>query len=197
MNRIIYILIVGFAVLVNSCRLQETKNGMTKSERLALFDQVWNNVNEQFYDPDFNGVDWQANYDKYKPRIENCTQTDSLFILLNTMLFDLNSSHCGVGMISEMEKNVSPYLFAEGTIGIDIRILDDEMIITKVIHESVAALSGLKPGYLIQKIDGLSLDDFRKSTIYKPPFNDRNKKFHLTTEVLMHIYGKPGTGERQ
>lgn len=79
----------------------------------------------------------------------------------------------------------------DGTIGIDIRVIDSEIIIVKVIPNSSAALSDLKTGFVIKEIDGLSLVDFKKTTNYKPPFNKRNKKFHLTTEILRHIYGKP------
>jgi len=164
---------------------------LTESERLDLFDQVWNTVNEQFYDPHFNGINWQAKYEQYKPLIANSSQTDSLFKLLNNMLFELNSSHCGIDLLSNLKNNASPYIFMDGTIGIDIRVIDSEIIIVEVIPNSSAAVSNLKTGYVIKEIDGLSLVDFKKTTNYKPPFNRRNKIFHLTTEILRHIYGKP------
>jgi len=109
------------------------------------------------------------------------------------MLFELNSSHCGIGMLSNLKEHASPYIFMDGTIGIDVRIIDNEIIIVKVIPNSSSELSDLKTGYVIKKIDGLTLVDFQRITKYKPPFNKRNNKFHLTTEVLRHIYGKPGS----
>lgn len=190
MSKITYIITLGTFLLLNSCLSQDHGKILTESERLDLLNQVWNTVNEQFYDPHFNGINWQAKYEQYKPLIANSSQTDSLFTLLNKMLFELNSSHCGIGLLSSLKNNASPYIFMDGTIGIDIRVIDSEIIIVKVIPNSSAALSDLKTGFVIKEIDGLSLVDFKKTTNYKPPFNKRNKKFHLTTEILRHIYGK-------
>ncbi|MCP5064008.1 MAG: hypothetical protein GY936_16320, partial [Ignavibacteriae bacterium] len=191
-----HIVILSITLLLNSCQPQESEQVLTKSYRLELFDQVWNIVNEQFYNPNFNGINWEEKEIEYKPLIESCNNTDTLFLLLNKMLFELNSSHCGIGLLSELEKDVSPYLFMNGEIGIDIRIIEDKIVITKVFQKSPAEILQLKTGYIIEKIDGLSLADIKKTVNYKSPFNKRNKKFHLTSEVLRHIYGQAGTSVR-
>ncbi|MFQ5752603.1 MAG: hypothetical protein ACE5HI_11455 [bacterium] len=126
MVKIIYKIALGAILFLNSCQSRDQAGITTTEERLDLFNRFWNAVNEQFYDPHFNGVNWQALYEQYQPLIANCSQTDSLFILLNKMLFELNSSHCGIGRLSDIKKNVSPYIFMDGTIGIDIRIIDNE-----------------------------------------------------------------------
>lgn len=178
-------------LLFNSCQSQE--KGMAKSERIEIFEQVWNNVNEHFYDPNFNGVDWEKKHLEYKTKIENCDNTDTLFLLLNKMLFELNSSHCGVGLLTELDQAVSPYIFSNGEIGIDIRIIENQIVVTRVLRNSPADIANIKKGYIIEKIDDLTIKDFENLTKYKPPFNERNKKFHLTSEVLRHIYGKANT----
>ncbi len=166
---------------------------MTKNERIDLFDQVWSTVNEQFYDQNFNGVDWEKKYTEYKPLIENCNNSDTLFFLFNKMLHELNSSHCGIGLLSELKNNISPYLFLNGEVGIDIRIIENQIIVTKVIQNSASDNAQIQTGFIIEKIDGLSLDEIGEKVKYRPPFNERNKIFHLTTEVLRHIYGQAGT----
>ncbi len=169
-------------------------NGQSKKgENLETFNQVWNNINEHFYDQDFNNIDWEKKYIEYKSKIDNCNNSDTLFLILNEMLFELNSSHCGVGLLSELENVVSPYIFKNGDIGIDIRIIKNQIIITKVFKNSSASFANIKPGYIIERINGLTIADIEKLVKYKPPFNERNKKFHLTSEVLRHIYGESGT----
>ncbi|MCP5061869.1 MAG: hypothetical protein GY936_05310, partial [Ignavibacteriae bacterium] len=74
--------------------------------------------------------------------------------------------------------------------------IEDKIVITKVFQNLPAEKLQLKTGYIIEKIDGLSLADINKTVNYKPPFNKRNKKFHLTSEVLRHIYGQAGTSVR-
>jgi len=191
MNGFKYIFFFIFPFIFISCQAQEKV--MTRSERIQIFEHVWNTVNEHFYDPNFNGIDWNKKHDEYKTKIENCNSTDDFFSLLNKMLFELNSSHCGVGLLSELSQAVSPYIFSNGEIGIDIRIIDNQIVITKVLKYSPADNANIKKGYIIEKIDDLTIKDFENLTKYKPPFNDRNKKFHLTSEILRHIYGQPGT----
>ncbi|MBR8536420.1 hypothetical protein KDU71_12680 [Carboxylicivirga sediminis] len=191
MNKLSYIILLSILPLFNSCNSHEKE--ITKNERISIFEQVWSVVNEHFYDPNFNGIDWNQKHYEYKAKIENCNKTDSLFHLLNKMLFELNSSHCGVGLLSELDKAVSPYIFSSGEIGIDIRIIENQIVITKVIKNSTADNANIKAGYIIEKFDGLTLSEIEKLVKYKPPFNDRNKNFHLTAEVLRHIYGQSGT----
>ncbi len=191
MNKISFAVILIITFLFNSCQSQE--KAMTKNERIDLFEQVWNNVNEHFYDQNFNGIDWEKKHIEYKTQIENCKNTDTLFLLLNKMLFELNSSHCGIGLLAELDNVVSPYIFKNGEIGLDIRILEDQIVVTNVLKKSSADIAQIKTGFIIEKIDDLTIIDIENLVKYKPPFNNRNKKFHLTSEVLRHIYGQAGT----
>jgi len=189
MNKTIRILLI--LIVFTSCHSQEKK--MSEKDRLDLLLQVWQHVNENYFDENFNGINWNNTYTEYKDKIEACNNTDSLFLLLNQMLFQLNSSHCGVGLLSGLDKAISPYLFKNGEVGIDVRIIDAKIIITQVKENTPAAIANIKPGYCIKTINGLSLSDIEQQVEYKPPFNDRNHTFHLTTEVLRHIYGEAGT----
>lgn len=191
MNRISHIILLSSLLLFNSCQSQE--KGIKKSERIEIFEQVWNNVNEHFYDSSFNGIDWNKQHLEYKTKIENCSNTDSFFCLLNKMLFELNSSHCGVGLLYELDKAVSPYIFSNSEIGIDIRIIENQMVVTKVLKNSSADIANIKTGFVIEKINNLTIVDIEKLVKYKPPFNNRNRKFHLTSEALRHIYGQSET----
>ncbi len=87
MNKITYIILLSISLLLNSCQAKQSGQDIMKSDRLELFDQVWNTVNEQFYDQKFNGVDWSKKYTEYKPLIEKCKNIDTLFFLLNEDLF--------------------------------------------------------------------------------------------------------------
>lgn len=191
MHGISYIIILSTLLLTNSCKSQERE--MIISNRIEIFEQVWDTTNEYFYDSNFNGLDWEAKYLEYKIKIEKCNNTEDFFYILNNMLFLLNSSHCGIGLLSDLNEVISPYVFSSGETGIDIRIIENQIVITKVIENSVADKANIKIGYIIEKIDGLSLNEIEKFVKYKPPFNERNRRFHLTSEVLRRIYGKANT----
>ncbi len=181
---------VVFLYLIFICSFSSCKE---QNENTIIFEQVWSNVNNHFFDPNFNGVNWLDIKKEYKPLVEKCNNNEDLFLTLNKMLFELNSSHCGVGLLSELENNISPYIFKKGEIGLDIRIIDNQIIVSKIIKNSSADIANINEGYIIEKIDGLTIFEIEKLVIFKPPFNNRNKKFHLTSEVLRYIYGQSGT----
>jgi C-terminal peptidase prc len=147
-------------------------------------------VNENFYDPDFRGKDWKYIKRKYKSLIMNTTSDDEFFKQLNTMLFELESSHFAVGPISDVEEASSPYMFKEGSIGIDVRIIDKEVVVTKVVQDSPAENAGLKAGAVLEMIDGVPIDSMVSKAWLHPPFNDICERMSRTEEVLRDIYGK-------
>jgi carboxyl-terminal processing protease len=58
-----------------------------------FFEQVWQTINENFYDPNFNGVDWQAIKKQYQPQLIKAQSNKDVAVVLNQMLSQLKSSH--------------------------------------------------------------------------------------------------------
>lgn len=87
------------------------------------------------------------------------------------------------------------YWFAEGSPGLDVRLLNGAAVITSVKPESPASQSGLRPGYVIQASDGVSVDEIvREAELWtSPPHNRRGRIDRITKSILARIYGTPGT----
>jgi hypothetical protein len=68
----------------------------TSNQNVEILDIVWNTVNQRYFDPDFGGIDWSKQYQRYKPKIASCDSSDCLYDNLNRMLFELGVSHLGV-----------------------------------------------------------------------------------------------------
>ena len=64
-------------------------------QREAVYDQAWRALNENFYDPDFHGVDWPAQREKYHPWAMAASTNEDFADLVNLMLGELNASHMG------------------------------------------------------------------------------------------------------
>ena len=58
-----------------------------------VFEQAWQTVNDNFYDPNFNGVDWKAIREKYKQQAQRTKSTQEVAVVINQMLSELHSSH--------------------------------------------------------------------------------------------------------
>ncbi len=166
----------------------------TKYRNIQSFETVWQTVNEKHYDPTFGGVDWKTLHGRYKPQIADAKTDSAFYTLANQMLFELKLSHLLVATESDLKKYM-PILFAEGSIGVDIRWIDGDAVITRVIPGSPAAKAGLRPGYIIEHVDQKAIKQIESNADIwmMPPFNQRNRRNNLSNYILGHIYGQPGS----
>lgn len=163
-------------------------------EHLQVFETVWDTVNETYFDPQFGGVDWAAVHDKYAPLIAAAPDEETFYDLLNQMLWELNVSHVGVGP-AEVWPSIEPVAWESGEIGIDVRLLDDQAVITRVETDSPADQAGMKTGFVVQKIDGVSVEQILAEMAgpLSPPRTEAGRMDILTRHLLSRIYGEPGT----
>jgi C-terminal peptidase prc len=185
-------LITGLALLALLLGLAacDSENGGTENEAfLENFEIVWQTVNDEHFDPNFGGLDWDEVHDRYRPLIATAESGEEFFMTINEMLFELNVSHLAVVPADELATDLS----AEGSIGIDVRLLGDEAVITSVKPGSPGGEEGLQPGFVIGSIDGVSVEEIRSSAFLTPPFNSRNESLNVINGIMGRLYGPPGT----
>jgi carboxyl-terminal processing protease len=85
--------------------------------------------------------------------------------------------------------------FAEGGIGIDVRLIDDEVVITLVKPLSPADQAGLRPGDILRRVDGATIQQIEEEgkVFQMPPYNDRADAANRAMNVLIRTYGQPAT----
>ncbi len=57
------------------------------------FDKIWGIINDEFWDPNFNGVDWEDARTHYKPKALAANDHESFGAIVNQMLAELKTSH--------------------------------------------------------------------------------------------------------
>jgi len=181
----IIVLFIALAILfeLTPCRSEN-------KEYLSTFEIVWKKVNETYFDQTFGGLNWKDIHDRYQPQITAAKKDEEFYRLINKMLWELKVSHAYLvppGSWALFE----PLVFAEGSAGIDIRLLNGEAVITSVKPESPAHKAGLCPGYVIQAIDDISVEQIVQEAelIMPPPFNSRGRIARVTKAILSRIYG--------
>lgn len=161
------------------------------AEHQEVFEIVWQTVNERYFDPNFNGVDWEAVHDQYLPKINAARDEEEFYILLYKMCFELGVSH--IGVVPPNSNDLEPILSSPGSAGIDLRLIDDQAVITAIQAGSPADLAGLHPGYVILSLDGISVGNGEDLVELKvPPFNQRRMKGQALNAILTKFYGEPG-----
>jgi tricorn protease len=123
-------------------------------EKMEVFQQAWTAIRDQFFDPKFNGVDWDAVHAQYEPLIAGSSTPDEMRRLLNLMVGELNASHLGAGS--------GPAGPTTGRLGVRFDRAEYEssgrLKVTEVIPLSPANVSGIKPGDVIEAVDGVAID---------------------------------------
>jgi Tol biopolymer transport system component/C-terminal processing protease CtpA/Prc len=122
-------------------------------EKMEAFRQAWTYLRDNFYDPNFHGVNWEAVRVAYEPRINGARTPEEMRRLLNLMVGELNASHSGVG---------GPFSAAQvtpsGRLGLTFDRAEYEangqLRVTNVLPLSPAALAGIKPGEYLLSVDG-------------------------------------------
>jgi len=166
---------------------------LTPDERTAILNTVWQMVNDEYFDPTFGGKDWQAIGDEYRQKLATVQDDGTFwFRVLNPMLFELGVSHLAA-LPPELANQVETMTFATGSLGMDVRLLDGMAVITRVVEGSPADRAGLRPGFVINSVDGWTLSDIAAYSLQTPPDNERNRRGNAIQGMRALLYGETGT----
>lgn len=125
-------------------------------EKLEVFNQAWSYLRDNFFDPNLNGVDWQAVRAEYAPHISGARTPDEVRRLLSLMVGELNASHSGVSAPATSNQP------STGKLGLRFDRAEYEgsgrLRVGEVIPLGPAALAGVKPGEYLLAIDGTQID---------------------------------------
>ena len=160
------------------------------AQYLENFEFVWTTISQRFYDPNFGGVDWAAVHDRYLPQVSALDSDDAFLELMNRMLFELDVSHLFI--VPPGTEFVDPVLTTEGELGIHVRLLDGEWVITDVEPASPAADAGLRPGFLLESVGGRAVPEIAAAAPALPPLHERGIRSSQILAVEEALYGEPG-----
>lgn len=147
MKKLIFLAIVTLSFHLT----MEAQKTSDDALRRKTFDAVWSTVNQKFYDPNFNGVDWNAARKKYEP-LAMATGTDEDFYkIVNEMLSLLKVSHLEAGSAAAVEKRFKQ---KPGFVGLGLREIDGRIMVFRSLADFPAAMAGIRPGSIITAIDG-------------------------------------------
>lgn len=121
-------------------------------ERKYLFDHIWRQVADKFYDPNLQGVDWKyyrTTYEKFLPYINNNYDFSEM---LSEMLGELNASHTGCRFYPDGASLETASLGAF----FDPNYEGDGLKVQEIIKRGPFAVkkTDVLPGCIIEKIDG-------------------------------------------
>ncbi len=195
MRRSLRCLLTGVAATVASvtaAAAQELAHDSVRSTRYEeTFDLVWQTVASGFYDPAFGGRDWEAIGREFRARAVQAPSDSGFYVTLNAMLFRLGVSHIGVIPEDHPEWIGAPAVFADGDIGVEVRVVGGQIVVTRVRPDSPGALAGLRPGAVVREVNGLTVEQLRREALAepRPALDDR---LLVNERVQAEFYGPAG-----
>ncbi len=129
---------------------------------VETFEAAWRIVHETHFDTTFNGVDWVALRDSLRPRAVRATSASALRAVITDMLDRLGQSHFAIfprELADTLDPGTDPGGARTGDLGLDFRLIGEELVVTSVEPESPAGAAGIRAGWVIEAVDGRSVAD--------------------------------------
>lgn len=161
---------------------------------IESFEQVWSIVHDQYWDPKFGGVDWQAVGDELRPRIMKASTMSEARAILRDMISRLKLSHFAIiptdghKGIKRPKNDGAP----GGETGIDARVIDGKALVTSVAEGSSAERVGVRPGWEIIRINDFDVVASLKKLDRELP-DTPSKRVKMTGGMVVRV--RSGVGE--
>lgn len=130
-----------------------------------MFYEAWADLQENYYNENFNGIDWKLIRDRYASYLPQLQTRNDFRVLLNDMMGELNSSHYGFSTYGSDERTfyktvtAAPGLLFSNT---------DPYIVNHVIKDGCADVSDvdIKKGDVLITVDGVKVDTSQNRNFY-------------------------------
>lgn len=122
----------------------------TVEGRLAVFDDVWETIQERYYDPRLNGIDWQAKRNAFRPAAAKASNAYELYDVLRQMIASLKDAHTRVYSPEEKFDWWNPRYV---TAGLSIREIEGLPLVVQIEPNSAAAKTDIRIGDTLVSID--------------------------------------------
>ncbi len=164
--------------------------GQTVERQLNLdsFEKVWTTIRDKHWEKKPAGLDWDAVHAEFRPKIENAKNIDEVRSLLTEMLGRLHQTHFGILPTHVYQAIGDADAAGDGSPGIDLRVLNGQVIVTEVDPGSPAERAGVKPGWAILNVKGKDLTSRLRELTADPAIPE----LVLTRALLARLSGPVG-----
>jgi carboxyl-terminal processing protease len=131
----------ALGLLVTLAWAQDAHPATVPAKYSEAFEAVWKDINQNFYDPSFLGVNWADTGARYRTQLAHVHDDDEFTKLIDRMLRELPTSHLHF-RVSVGSKTMTP----STKIGVLVHKVEGEDVAVNVESTSDAAVKGIRPG---------------------------------------------------
>jgi len=127
-----------------------TKQRLTPKDRKEVFEKVWREIHDHYYDASYNGVDWNEVHQRYEPLVQATKNDLEFYPLMNQMTGELHDAHTRFNSPQQWKN----FRRQQGvTVGFSVDDVDGKTVVTSVIPGTDAARQGIEPGMVVLRVD--------------------------------------------
>ncbi len=153
-----------------------------------MFYEAWAQMEENYYDEKFNGLNWEKTRDYYKQFLPQLNTRADLRLLQNDMLGELNSSHQGFGTFGDDE-----------TIALQSRTMETGIVfetaepykVKYVVKRSAADRKSIavQPGDILMKVNDVTIEQNKDRNFYftQPSLDKELKLTFIRNGQQVHV----------
>ena len=155
--------------------------------RLSLsFDDVWQTIQDTFYDPTFGGLNWDAVRTELRPKVEAAASAEAARDIIRDMLARLKRSH----FILLSAESATDTLSGEAVVPIDVRMGTPGLAVTRVSPGSTAERAGLHAGEVVLAIDDQAISAWVQTA---QGADDRARHLDVWRRAYRALHGDAGS----
>jgi carboxyl-terminal processing protease len=129
---------------------------LSPKTRMEVFEKIWKDIHDDYYDPAFNGVDWDEVHKRYLPLVQATKNDAEFYTLMSAMTGELHDAHTRFSSPGQWRS----YKRQQGvTVGFSVDEIDGKAVVTSVRPDSSAAHAGIEPGMIVVSIDGKPVEE--------------------------------------
>jgi len=163
---------------------------LSAKDRIQVFEKVWKDIDDTYYDPQFHGVNWKEVHDRYLPLLGQVKTDADFYDLLNRMTGELHDAHTRFNTPQQWEDRQKQ----QGLImGFQADEIDGKTVITTVLPNSSAARAGVQPGMIVLSVEGQPIADRLAEFSREAPVSssERITEVHIISAALAGTPGEP------
>ena len=164
-------------------------DALSLKDRVDVFEEVWGTIHERYYDASFNGVNWRAVRDRYRPLVEQAVSDEDFYTLLKRMVGELRDAHT---RFHTPEQRRERERLQAVSAGLSIFDVQGKAVIVGVEPDSDASRAGVEEGMIVLAIDGKAVAERLAEASARVAGTSSDRAVRLRV-YRMIIAGDPGT----
>jgi carboxyl-terminal processing protease len=181
------ILCLAFAMAMGG-----TPNSLSPRDREQIFEKVWKDIDEHYYDPEFGGVKWQQVRQRYLPLVRAAKDDKDFYSIVDRMTAELHDAHTRFSSPEQWENHKKH----QGvSVGFRAGYVEGKVVVLEVFPESNAAHAGIQPGMIVTALDGQPIAERLAEATAKilPSSTERVTKLRILSDVFAGSLETPFT----